>query len=103
MTKEYKAVTVVQGKAVLAKTAYVAKETDEIICMYLDAHGESGRACPTMTRSFPVPTIWYEETEEDECYTEVEFPELVGWRIFSVGGGKSCPIVLTKGELFNTD
>lgn len=107
MSKKYKAVTTVQGNAVLAKHAYVAKASEDIICMYLDACGDTGREYPTASSSSWNPTtgetypvIWYEATDEDESYTQVEFPELVGWEIFSVGGGKTCEIVLTKGKLF---
>lgn len=107
MSKEYKAVTTVQGNAVLSKHAYVAIASEDIICMYLDAWGEFGRAYPIASSSSwnhttgeTYPVIWYEASDEDESYTQVEFPELVGWEIFSVGGGKTCEIVLTKGELF---
>lgn len=106
-TKQYKAVTNVQGKAVLAKHAYVAKESEDIICMYLGAWGETGRAYPNASSSIwnyatgeTHPVIWYETSEEDDSYTQVEFPELKGWEIFAVGGGKTCAIVLTKGRLF---
>ena len=106
-TKQYKAVTTVQGKAMLAKHAYVAKASEDIICMYLDALGETGRAYPTASSSSwnsatgeTHPVIWYETSEEDESYTQVGFPELIGWEVFTVGGGKTCSIVLTKGKLF---
>lgn len=108
MNKEYKAVTTVQGKAVLSNLADVAKASEDIICMYLDAWGDTGRAYPTARSSSwnsatgeTHPVIWYETSEEnDTSYTQVEFPELKGWGIFAVGGGKTCSIVLTKGKLF---
>ena len=107
MSKGYKAVTTVKGNAVLSDLAYVAKASEDIICMYLDAWGDTGRAYPTASSSCwnsvtgeTHPAIFYETSEEDESYTQVEFPELVGWKIFAVGGGKTCEIVLTKGKLF---
>lgn len=106
-TKTYKAVTTMQGDAVLADFAYVAKESDSIICMCIDAWGETGRAYPeATTRTYDsvtgktYPCIWYMVEPEDDVYTIVEFPELAGWEIFAVDGGKTCNIVLTKGKLF---
>jgi hypothetical protein len=75
--------------------------------MFLDAGGEKSRAYPTSTSCVlnqetgeEYPCIWYMVEEEDDTYTIIEFPELIGWRVFSVGGGKSCAITLIKGELF---
>lgn len=110
MSIEFEAKVVVQGEAVLGSRAYVAMKSENIICMYLDAWGETGRAWPEMWSSSSFdsstgqhyPCIWFAATEEDEVYTHVEFPELIGWEIFSVSGGKTCAIVLTKGEMFET-
>lgn len=108
MTKQYKANVKQQGKAVLSKYAYVAKESDDIICMYLDAWGETGMAYPEASgQSYDHdtgnewPSIWFSATDDDnEEYTLVNFPELIGWKVFALGGGETCAIVLTKGVLF---
>lgn len=106
-TKKYKAATTMQGDAVLAEYAYVAKESENIICMFIDAWGETGRAYPETTTSKydsvtgkTHPCIWFTVSEEDTVSTMVEFPELSGWEIFAIGGGKTCSIALIKGGLF---
>ena len=101
MSIEFEAKVVVQGEAVLGSRAYVAMKSENIICMYLDAWGKTGRAYPEMwSIQHRYPCIWFAATEEDSMYTQIEFPELEGWTVFSVNGGKTCAIVLTKGEMF---
>ena len=109
MSIEFEAKVVVQSEAVLGSRAYVAMKSDNIICMYLDAWGKTGRAWPEMwssayhsTTQHRYPCIWFAATEEDSMYTQIEFPELEDWTVFSVNGGKTCAIVLTKGEMFET-
>lgn len=107
MSKKYKAVTTLQSNAVLSKHAYVVKESNDIICMRIDALGDTGRAYPFA--SIPIwnpdtgethPSIWYQASDEDVLCTRVEFPELIGWEVFALEGGETCEIVLIKAGLF---
>lgn len=100
---EYQASVAQQGKATLKSYAYVEHQSDNIICMYLDTTGDTHRAYPNASSTWTDPSgeqypcIWYNETEDiDEESTLIFFPELDGWEIFSLGGGKSCAIVLVK-------
>lgn len=107
--KTYKVQVGLQGNAVVSDFGYVAKESDTMLLLCVDAWGDTGRAYPEGTSScqdssgdLGIPEIWLSVSEDDETITSISFPELKGWEVFCVNGGKTLQIAFYKGGLFET-
>lgn len=107
--KTYKVQVGLQGNAVVSDYGYVAKESDTTLLLCVDAWGDTGRVYPDGTGSsydsadgFSIPEIWLSVSEDDETITSISFPELKGWEVFCVNGGKTLRIAFYKGGLFET-
>jgi hypothetical protein len=106
-SKQYRVKVGLQGNAVVSDYGYVSKESDNIILLYVDARGATGRAYPDGTSTIVdstgavgVPEIWLSVSEDDDTATTISFPELAGWEVFCVNGGKTLSIALQKGRGF---
>lgn len=108
-TKHYRVQVGLQGKAVVSSFGYVAKESDNLLLLCVDAWGDTGRAYPDgvcnsqdSSGDLGIPEIWLSVSEDDETVTTITFPELKGWEVFCINGGKTLQIAFYKGELFET-
>lgn len=104
---EVKVVVTYQGSVAVRGVGYMLKKGDGVAAFYLDtkerswpagssSHTNHFSADGNFTHSEEFPSIFLISSDEDEEWTEIGFPEYVGWMVHSVSGGKVLSVCLTK-------
>ena len=93
-----------QGDAFVGQ-GYMLKSSENVAAFYIDGGGHTGRAYPICSSStvtfadgsfLDYPSIDIEDDCTDSVLTTIYFPEYIGWKVHSVGGGKTMSICLVK-------
>ena len=93
-----------QGDAFVGQ-GYMLKSSENVAAFYIDAQGETGRVYPASTSSIvclsdggfmSCPNIDIQDAYTDSVLTTIYFPEYLGWKVHSIGGGKTMSICLVK-------
>ena len=78
--------------AVRVNAAHIYRRAEGIACIYLDLHSKRAVMDCTSSRDDGPPsiylsadenTLYLEETQPRDKWTEVEFVDFVGWRVFA--------------------
>ena len=87
-----------QGSAKFNTNGYLVAGNDEVVAFYIDPYER------TIVDGFSntidnIPTILCQPSEDENSpYTEVGFPEFVGWDVHSVQAGKTISVCLVNRE-----
>lgn len=80
---------------------YLVVGNEDVVCFYVDVReSPTGRAYVVSSSNtiegFPSMTL--ESGCDDDAWSEVCFPEYVGYSVFATGGGKTMSICLRKNN-----
>ena len=95
--------------AVRVNNAYVWREAEGIVCIYVDLHSKRAELAMTGWMPGEPPSVWLmadeatlhvDESKERDDMTEVRFPDYAGWSVFATDGPAryTLGVVLIRGE-----